>query len=244
MRVARLEAGFRTHRELAKAMSTSRPAISRAESPNQAVPSETLLIAWARACRIPVEEFTEIVRRAKSGTPEWFGPFLSAEQVATRLRFWEPIVVPGICQTEPYMRCLVKSESVIGQRLERQKQVLGRAQVTVVVDHRVLSVGVGSPVVMSEQCGHLVRLVESDMITLHVVPAGADIWLGGALAIASHKNLVTVNMATMTREIVSTEAGMVEEAQAAFDSVLGASLATLPSLEFVRTQEEIWKTRV
>jgi hypothetical protein len=83
--------------------------------------------------------------------------------------------------------------------------------------------------------------VESELITLHVVPAGADIWLGGALAIASQKNLVTVNMATMTREIVSTEAGMVEEAQAAFDSVLGAAMAVGESVEFTRRMEEKWK---
>jgi transcriptional regulator with XRE-family HTH domain len=240
MRKARLDAGFETHKALGRALGMARPAISRAESPRTAVPSVPILTAWAKACRIPVEEFLETVERIKNGNPGWFGPWLEAEQIATRLRFWEPIVVPGICQTEPYMRCLVKSEPVIGRRLERQKQVLGRAQVTAVVDHRVLSVGVGSPAVMSEQCGHLVRLAESEEITLHVVPAGADIWLGGALAIASHKNLVTVNMATMTREIVSTAVDMVEEAQAAFDSVLGAAMAVSQSVEFTRRMEEKW----
>lgn len=240
MRTARLEAGFETHSKLAKAMHTSRPAISRAESPNQAVPSEALLIAWAKACGVPVEEFTEIVARAKSGTPEWFGPYLSAEQAATRLRFWEPNLVPGLLQTKAYTRAYEKSDEVVRMRLERQ-QVIGNARITAVIDHRVLAHAIGSAEIMSEQCGHLGELAESEKITFHVMPEGVNTGLGGALAIASHRNLVTVSMSTTTRDITSTAADMVEEAQTAFDAILGLALAPVPSLEYLRSQEERWK---
>jgi len=199
MRNARLEAGFDTHSKLAKHMHLSRPAISRAESANQPVPSDVMLAAWARACRVPVEEFTEIVQRAKSGTPEWFGP--------------------------------------------RQKQVIGRARVTAVIDHRVLAHAIGSAQVMAEQCGHIASLVERELVTLHVVSEGANAGLGGALALASNKSLVTVKMTTMTREITSTEAGMVEEAQAAFEMILGMALPPVPSLEYVKEREAAWKER-
>ena len=64
------------------------------------------------------------------------------------------------------------------------------------------------------------------------------------LAIASHKSLVTVNMTTMTREIVSTAQDLIEEAQAAFESVLGASLPVGQSVEFTRTQEDKWKAQI
>ena len=244
MRNARLEAGFRTHRDLAKAMSTSRPAISRAESPNQAVPSVPLLTAWARACRVPVEEFLEIVERAKSGSPEWFGPWIGAEQEATRLRYWEPLVVPGICQPESYIRVLERRDDAVRTRLERQKQVLGRAHVTVVIGYRVLAHGIGGPAVMAEACAHVAQLAESDLIALHVVPESAYIGLGGALAIASSRTSHTVLLTTMTREIASTEAGMIEEAQAAFELVLGAAMDVSQSVEFARTQEELWKQRI
>jgi len=179
MRNARLEAGFGTHSKLAKQMHLSRPAISRAESANQPVPSDVMLAAWAKACRVPIEEFTEIVQRAKSGTPEWFGPWLGAEQQATRLRFWEPIVVPGLLQTEAYMRAIERSGDVVSQRLERQKQVIGRARVTAVIDHRVLAHAIGSAQVMAEQCGHIASLVERELVTLHVVSEGANAGLGG-----------------------------------------------------------------
>jgi transcriptional regulator with XRE-family HTH domain len=244
MRKARLEAGFATHAKLAERLNLSRPAISKAESANQAIPSDPLLLAWAKACGVPVDEFTEIVTRARSGAPEWFGPWLASEQQATRLRFWDPGIVPGICQPESYMRVLEKSDAVVVQRLERQKQVLGRAQVTVAISHRVLAHEIGSPAVMAEACGHLARLAESELITLHVVPKGAYVGVGGALAIASHNNLVTVNMTTMTREIVSTAQDLIEEAQAAFESVLGASLPVGQSVEFTRTQEDKWKAQI
>ena len=243
MRNTRLEAGFRTHAELARALNLSRPAISKAENPRSGVPSDPLLAAWARACRVPVEEFLEIVQRAKSGTPEWFGPWIGAEQSATRLRFWEPWIVPGLCQTESYARILERSDAVVAQRLERQKQVLGRAQVTAVIGHQVLGHCIGSPAVMAGACGQLVRLAELELITLYVVPEGAYVELGGALALASHKSAVTVMLTTTTREITSTEAGMVEEAQAAFETILGMALPPVPSLEQVKERQAVWKGR-
>jgi transcriptional regulator with XRE-family HTH domain len=243
MRKARLEAGVATHAKMAQRLNMSRPAISKAESPTQAIPSDPLLAAWAKACRVPVEEFTEIVQRAKSGTPEWFGPWLGAEQQATRLRFWAPIVVPGLLQTEAYLLAIERSGDVVSQRLERQRQVIGRARITAVIDHRVLAHVIGSAQVMAEQCGHIASLVEREDVTLHVVPEGANIGLGGALALASNKSLVTVNMTTMTREITSTEAAMVEEAQAAFEMILGMALPPVPSLEYVKEREAAWKER-
>ena len=242
MRTARLEAGFATHSKMAKALNMSRPAISKAESPIQAIPSVPLLTAWARACRVPVEEFLEIVQRAKSGASEWFMPYLGAEQLATSVRLWQPSLVPGLCQTESYARAIEKTEAAVSQRLERQ-QILGRTRVVAVIEHSVLQRCIGSARIMTEQCGHLAALVESEKVRLHVVPEGANTGLGGALAIASSKHLVTVALTTMIREITSTAADVVEDAMAGFDEVLGAALGAVPSLEYVRDMEETWKER-
>jgi transcriptional regulator with XRE-family HTH domain len=250
MRKARLEAGFATHSKFAQRLNMSRPAISRAESPNQPIPSDPLLAAWARACGVPVEEFTEIVARAKNGTLEWFMPYLSAERVATSLRFWEPLLVPGLFQTEAYGRALLsvrrytaeQLQALLDMRRERQ-QVIGRAAVTAVIDHRVLAHAIGSPEIMAEQCSHLADLVESGKTRLHVVPEGANIGLGGAHAIASHNGLITVSLTTTMRDITSTAPDVVEETTEAFDLALGASMPAVQSLEFVRTREDIWRAR-
>jgi hypothetical protein len=191
-----------------------------------------------------VEEFLETVERIKNGNPGWFGPWLEAEQIATRLRYWEPFLIPGVLQCESYMRVLERSDEVVRRRLERQKQVLGRAQVTAVIGHRALVVALGSPAVMAEQLGHLATLIVAEKIRVHIVPEGTSIGLGGALAIASHKGLVTVSMSTTTRDITSTAVDMAEEAMAAFDEILGTALAPVPSLEYIRQMEETWKERL
>jgi hypothetical protein len=190
---------------------------------------------------VPVEEFLEIIEQIKNGTAEWFGPWLASEQTATRLRFWDPWIVPGLCQTESYARVLARSDAVVTQRLERQRQVIGRAQVTAVIGHQALGHCIGSPAVMAEACGQLIQLAELELITLYVVPERAYIGLGGALALASHKNAVTVMMTTTTREITSTEPGMVEEAQAAFEMILGMALPPVPSLAQVKESQAAWK---
>jgi transcriptional regulator with XRE-family HTH domain len=240
LRNARLEAGFATHSKLAKAMNLSRPAISKAESPNSAVPSDATLTAWAKACRVPVEEFLEIVDRAKSGTPEWFGPYLSAEREATSLRFWGPLVVPGLLQAEAYIRAHERSDDVVRKRLERQ-EALGRARVTAAIDHRVLAHAIGSPAVMTEQCSHLANLVEAEKIRLYVVPEGANIGLTGAFAVATKNGASTLSLTTSTRDITSTAPDMVDDNLNLFEQILGIALGPVPSLEYVRNQEERWK---
>jgi Domain of unknown function (DUF5753) len=56
----------------------------------------------------------------------------AAEAEATTLRFWGPLVVPGLLQTEGYARAYEQSADVVAARLERQ-QVIGRARVTAVM---------------------------------------------------------------------------------------------------------------
>jgi transcriptional regulator with XRE-family HTH domain len=244
LRQSRLEAGFESHGSLAKRLNVSRPVVSKAENPAQPVPSDALLAAWAGATGVGLDTLTDLAQRAKSGTPEWFMPYLTAEAQATTLRFWGPLVVPGLLQTEGYARAYEQSADVVKARLERQ-QVIGRARVTAVIDHTVLlrCVG-GSPQIMADQCAHLSALAESQVIRLHVVPEGANVGLAGAFGIASKNGMSTVSLTTAIRDMTSTAADVVEDTLNLFEVILGASLPAVASLEFLRTQEETWKTRI
>jgi transcriptional regulator with XRE-family HTH domain len=245
-----LDAGFDSHNKLAKKLNLSRPAISKAESPSQAIPSDALLAAWADATGKSVEEFTSIVHRAKSGAPEWFVPYRIAEQEATMIRLWAPLVIPGLLQTPAYARALLSARprtpeqlaTLVDARIERQ-EAIGRAQVTAVIDYRVLAHAIGSPAVMTEQCARLAQLVESRLIQLHVVPEMGNIGLAGAVEVATRGSVATVCLTASSRDITSTAPDVVDENMSLFDAVLGASLPVVQSLEFVRTQEEIWKER-
>jgi hypothetical protein len=169
-------------------------------------------------------------------------PYLTAESEATALRFWGPLVVPGLLQTAEYAHAHEQSSEVVTARLERQ-QVIGRARVTAVLDHTVLRRRIGSPEIMAAQCAHLGKLAESQVIRLHVVPEGANVGLAGAFGIASKDGIATVSLTTAIRDVTSTAADVVDGALDLFESVLGASLPAIASLEFLRTLEETWKTQ-
>jgi transcriptional regulator with XRE-family HTH domain len=250
LKQARLGAGYDSHGKLAKAMLLSRSVVAKGESGNQAVPYDTVLAAWAKATGAGLAELVELAQRVRSGTPEWFMDYRIAEQAAGHLRLWAPVVVPGLLQTEAYARSLLSArprtpeqlQALVDQRMERQ-QVIGRAYVVAVLDSGAFGRLMGSSAVMAEQCAHLAALVESQVITLHVVPEGANIGVGGAFDIATRGAVSTVCLGTSSRDITSTAADVVDENVRLFDAVLGASMPVVQSLEYVRTQEEIWKER-
>jgi Domain of unknown function (DUF5753) len=234
LRQARLDAGFDSHGSLAKRLSVSRPVVTRAENPAHPCPSDAVLAAWAGATGAGLDTLTDLAQRAKSGTPEWFMSYRAAEAEATTLRFWGPLVVPGLLQTEGYARAYEQSADVVTARLERQ-QVIGRARVTAVI---------GSPQIMADQCGHLAALAEAQVIRLHVVPESANVGLAGAFGVASANGMPTVSLTTAIRDMTSTAADVVDDTLNLFDVILGASLPAVASLEFLRTLEETWKTRI
>jgi hypothetical protein len=141
-----------------------------------------------------------------------------------------------------FRRCTLAEQlqALVEQRMERQ-QVVGRAQIAAALDHRVLAHAIGSPAIMAGQCAHLGRLIEDQLISLHIVPDMGNVSLTGAFAIATRGPVSTVSMTASARDITSTAADMIEENTRLFDLVLGASLPAVQSLEYVRAKEETWK---
>ena len=79
---------------------------------------------------------TLLARRASGRYPEWFREWVDAEQQATALRTWQPILVPGLLQTRDYARALYQAwqpaassddlDALVGARIELQA-ILDRA---------------------------------------------------------------------------------------------------------------------
>ena len=247
LKQARLAAGYDSHNKLAKAILLSRPVIARAESPTQPVPSDAVLAAWAKTTGADLGELTELAQRAKSGTPEWFRPYLSAEAGARLLRYWSPLVVPGIGQTTAYMRALFEDEGHLLDRVDEltkarleRRQLIGKVPVTIIIGHHVLYRLVRSPVVMSEQCAHLASLAEAPGVAIHVLPEGVNMGVG-AFDIATG-DTATVRMEAV-EDITSTAPALVATASVAFERLLGAAASRGDSLGKIRTAEGSWKTQ-
>ncbi len=90
--------------------------VSRVES-GQLAPSDAFLDAALSA----FPELSMLIRfyrasgkwNAGSGpVPRWFEEWLRAEDKAVSLRYWQPIIIPGIAQTADYARALLVSAQV------------------------------------------------------------------------------------------------------------------------------------
>ncbi|MBF8185693.1 helix-turn-helix domain-containing protein [Nonomuraea sp. K274] len=172
--------------------------------------SGTMIGYWERAKRpVPEEAVTaaegvfglkgELVALWKEinpkAPPRWFRQWPKIESAARLLRFWEPLLVPGILQTEQYARAVLRAEpgatkekveEALKSRLCRQS-IFSRPNpptVQFVIDEGVLHRSVEGAAVMHEQLTYLLTLM--DKITIQVVPlsVGMNCGLLGGFAIA------------------------------------------------------------
>jgi transcriptional regulator with XRE-family HTH domain len=117
--------------------------------------------------------------------PQWFRAYIDLESAATMIRAYEGQFVPGLLQTEDYMRAVVggghlddgpeEREHRVQLRLHRQA-LLEREdapRLWAVVDEAALRRPVGGPKVMRAQLERLIEAAEQPNITLQVLPFGA-----------------------------------------------------------------------
>jgi transcriptional regulator with XRE-family HTH domain len=137
LRQARLDAGYESHAALAKRLSVSRPVVSKAENPSSPTPSDTVLAAWAGATGAGLDELTKLAQQARSGPPGWFAGWTDdIEACASVIRWFEPLLIPGLIQTKAYANAVLSwkpesasTEANLKNRLARQS-LLDRSYLT------------------------------------------------------------------------------------------------------------------
>lgn len=125
------------------------------------------------------------------------GNFVGLEAEASTLLAWEPIVLPGLLQTEAYMRALMRTgraqdpphhiDRRVALRLKRQSRLRATnpLELLALVDESVVRRVVGGPEVMDEQLRHLIDTAQLPTVTMQIVPfdAGEHPFLGGSAAL-------------------------------------------------------------
>jgi transcriptional regulator with XRE-family HTH domain len=113
----------------------------------------------------------------------WFQEWADIEAEAAVLRWYEPLVVPGLLQTEDYARAILSArpdgnlddlDEQVAARLARQA-VLDRPdapQLWCVLDEGVLHRAIGGPKVMRSQLYRLAEVAEHPRTTIQVIPFG------------------------------------------------------------------------
>ncbi len=138
--------------------------------------------------------------------PDWFQDWPDKEATATTLRWFEPLLVPGLLQTDLYCRALFSTrigstedqiEELVLARLKRQ-EVLTRANpptLWVILDEWVLRRPVGNRHVMLEQVNRLIEAALRPNVVFELIPADAgehEGLYGGGFAIADFKEARSV----------------------------------------------------
>lgn len=137
---------------------------------------------------------------SQEALPRWFRPFAEVERTATSIRSWEPLVIPGLLQTEDHARALITAyqpgdsreavQQQVTARMERQ-QVLERDDAPLlwmIISEIALRNPVGGPGVLLDQLTQLLdREAEHPKIIVQVVPldAGAHPGLAGPLVLVA-----------------------------------------------------------
>jgi transcriptional regulator with XRE-family HTH domain len=253
LRQSRIDAGYAAQRDLAKVLTVSRPVITRAENPREPVPSPGLLAAWAKATNAPIAVLNDYATRARSPR-SWFAKWADDfEQRATMLRWFEPLLVPGLLQTENYARALVSwkpfssddTDARLNTRLARQS-VLERAELRVLILGSVLNREVGDASVMSEQIAHLLNLGSRSSITIQLVPDTPDVAgaLGGAFAIATEGAADTAAYAdSLVQSGVYTDTSLISRAGRVWDGLRADALPWGQTRDLLGKAGEKWKTQ-
>ncbi|WP_405105217.1 helix-turn-helix transcriptional regulator [Micromonospora sp. NBC_01405] len=186
-------------------------------------------------------------------SPVWLREWIGIEREATAFRWYEHSFVPGLLQTEAYVRATFRASRVptseldqrIAARMDRQA-VLSRdpaPQIFAVLDEMVIRRACGGPDVMREQLEHLISHAEQPHIQLHVVPAllGMYSGLAGAFILADLPdgtragyvdNQLCAQIVDQPEEIASL--GL------SWEAVRGGALPLGPTIDLLKEAAKTW----
>jgi transcriptional regulator with XRE-family HTH domain len=187
---------------------------------------------------------------------DYFESALLLEQQATTIREFALSFVPGILQTEDYARAVLRvgfpplseeeRDRLVVTRMERAKLVADplKPVVWALIDEAVLRRPAGGRKVMAEQITHIVRLVETERVRVHVMPFGIGIhplmqsmltlmWFEDQPPVAYSEGLHVGK--------VHDAPTVVERLRSAYDLALGDALPMTESLSLMRATAEEYR---
>jgi transcriptional regulator with XRE-family HTH domain len=192
-----------SHREVTQEMDWSPSKLSRIEAGTVAVSTNdlrALLSLYQVAERDTVTELVDIARKARERSPWWskYRDVASSELIslcgyessARVLRNFEPLLVPGLLQTEEYSRALLnflrgskdprRIDALVSLRLHRQELLLstdGRSQ-HFLIDEAAVRRVVGGPTIMRGQLLRLREYMQHANTTVRIIPFDHGMYRG------------------------------------------------------------------
>jgi hypothetical protein len=179
------------------------------------------------------------------------GNFVGLEAGAAAMRVFEPTVIPGLLQTEAYIRALMRSGSDAPQavtdrrvalRLHRQSRLNGTnpLELRAIIDESVLRRRIGDGNVMREQLQHLVDTAQSPNVTIQILPLdfGEHLFLGGPAALLEFRettHLDVVYLEGLAGDYYEEQPSEVARYREEFDRLGGGALDHRMSLKMIES---------
>jgi transcriptional regulator with XRE-family HTH domain len=255
LRRARVAAGYASQEALAAKLGFDRTVITKAET-GERPPTPEVLAAWCETCGIDEDLFARFAKLARSSDgpiPAWFETYLEAEREAITLRYWQPIIVPGLFQTAEYARALFlsagadgeKADDMVKARLDR-RAILDRPEpphVVTVLDETVLHRLIGTPEIMVGQLDYLAECAALPHVSIQIVPAGngANAGLSGGFALLSSDGAPDILRMEAVEDVTVENRSLVHHATVIFDLIRGDALPRSASRTLITEATEQWK---
>jgi transcriptional regulator with XRE-family HTH domain len=243
--------------EAARQLGWSRPKLVRFEI-GTAVPRPADAVAMCDLYGAASDERALLVQLATdAGKRGWWnaygdvftGSYVADEAVARHIRTWEPLLVPGLLQTEQYAWALFGTrwpddpEGVQRRVMARmaRRTLLNRPdapELTAIMDEAVLRRPVGGSAAMREQLGELLRPRANVVIQVVPFSAGEHAGLEGGFVLLDFPEDTTfpteVYAESIAGDLYPESADQVARISLAYERIAEVALAREQSAEMIR----------
>lgn len=258
LRRLRMEQGM-TKTKAAQLIGVSPSTISRAETGERGINRDDLaaLLAVYRTKRSLRNALLKLHREAQNpdmlvrgdlhvhdDLQKWIG----FEQDASRIRNYEPLLIPGLLQTFPYARAVIaggvrpKTEQEVADRTAARiaRQALLRHPRTpmfdVILHEAALRQRVGDVKIMGQQLAYLLEAAAREGTTIRVIPGNVGVHAGmdGPFVIMDYEDLPSlVHLENKVSSLYLEDAADVESYKLAYDNLLVVAHSPERSLELI-----------
>jgi len=254
LRRARSAAGL-SQEDLGKTINYSGSLVSAVEN-GQRPPTRDYLVAIDGALR--TGGLFERLQNGLAGfdqAPVWFRDWLIIEREATLIRWFEPLIIPGILQTKAYAHAIIAGSGMVDSdeidqraatRVDRQSLLTGTRPPTLIaiVDEGVLRRRIGNPEVMAEQCRLLLDLGTRPHVQVHVVPRSAGVYagLGGAFTLAKARDFEAAHLDNPLQAQIAGRSDDIDSLTRRWEAIHGEALPRPLSLDLIKEVVRTWQT--
>lgn len=265
LRKAREKRGY-TLRQFAKLLGCSPSDLSRWET-GERIPRQDRVVQILTRLEVTGEEYDEIMKlTVLPDEPRWVAislpeqrqqsdALIDFEQNATAITALAPLLVPGLLQTDSYIKAIMTAGDVpAGEVASRVATRIGRRAVltrpdpapvrlVAYIGEAVLRQLIGSRAVMLEQVGHLQDVATWPNVELRVVPfdSGWHPQLEGPCLVIESEDETVVHLEVRGSVLFIHEEPDVAAYRRAVDTVAGCALSTTASAEVIGQYVQFWE---